>query len=1117
LGPIDKTIELNYPLTTNNGLINCIALNNINFRNLTFRLGSYLGSGFSADIDNFEIALDYTPPAVTPAPVVFQEGQRGAVWEIGPDKTNISLFEETEDFVSVASGQAFNVALKKDGTVWTWTNTNKIPKQVRGESGIGFLTDIKEISAGGNYGMALRGDGTVLEWGQILDEPQNPISVKYGGVIMKDVIDIAVGRMHKLVLRSDGKVYGWGLNNDGQVGIGCFLYNCSFVSTPTQTKSIDNVKAISAGWGHSLALKNDGTVWGWGESTHLELGEKIQSINRDWGERPLPLQIVELKEIESISTKGFYNLAVSSSGEILEWGNFIRGVPTKIDGISNVSYVSAGPSGYSYGVQGHAIREDGTLWQLYINDIPPKQVPHLKDVIAVASGEQTPSLAVVNSAGDVLGDSTVAPFLDLPWDYENKRTIQSRKSYTFSEAALAINSYFDHQYPLLGRGRDLEESEEALNTIVPFLGFPKREKPEFWYSNHDGYDYGISAGVFDGDPVFPAASGSAIYEYDAAGGHTILVDHHNGYQTRYYHLQDGLTKTPREVDRSTIIGRVGSTGSHTTGPHIHIGLFQDKNNDGNFEDNEPDGATDPFGWQPFTDPSERDPDPWEEYTFSYTGQQRKGNKSNYLWKNKLPQLKQALSSSGGKFEMENHTVEFDADEALSGLKLDLHLDPQIKDSASLGAVGPGISVILKDKLGKIIKDLTKPILRITIKFEDGDLYRFKPGSLAIYSSDDMSSWEKEASVIDIVDKKVTIKIDHMTHFALMGERIDTISPTTSQQTTGEKGEQDWFRSNVELSLVAKDNEGGLGVDNTQYRIEGGDWKPYSEPLSFTDEGKHKISYYSVDKDNNVEDVKTYDFHIDKTSPSSTASGVAKIEYSLDGGDAYQNYESEIAISKEGDNELIYRSVDKAGNVEQAKSMTIKIDKTTPSTIAYIGGSHGEDNWYRSNVEIGLNGNDDTSGYTSYYSLDNGESYREIDDPIILSAEGTNRIYYYSVDKAGNKEEQKSIEINIDKTSPVVLITANPATLWPANGKMVNVKIGGKVDEENLFKTLFNITDEYNLIEPVLAGFDQTIKLEAKRNGNDRDGRMYSIVANAEDLAGNQGSAQVQIIVPHDQR
>ncbi len=107
--------------------------------------------------------------------------------------------------------------------------------------------------------------------------------------------------------------------------------------------------------------------------------------------------------------------------------------------------------------------------------------------------------------------------------------------------------------------------------------------------------------------------------------------------------------------------------------------------------------------------------------------------------------------------------------------------------------------------------------------------------------------------------------------------------------------------------------------------------------------------------------------------------------------------------------------------------------------------------------------------------------------------------------------------NYDYTPPKVSIDTNTKIIWPPNNKMVDVKISGKSLDPNPYSTKFLVEDEYDLVEPEISDFNQTIKLEASRKAEDMDGRKYVIRVIAEDLAGNFSEASVEVIVPHDQR
>ena len=105
----------------------------------------------------------------------------------------------------------------------------------------------------GNNGFGQLGDGS-------------PTSTERGTpslVSLADVVDISGGREHVLALKSDGTVEAWGSDQNGAIGNGLPLTN---VSTPVSVPGLTDVVDVDDGHYHSLALKSDGTVWGWGQN-----------------------------------------------------------------------------------------------------------------------------------------------------------------------------------------------------------------------------------------------------------------------------------------------------------------------------------------------------------------------------------------------------------------------------------------------------------------------------------------------------------------------------------------------------------------------------------------------------------------------------------------------------------------------------------------------------------------------------------------------------------------------------------------------------------------------------------------------------------------------------------
>jgi hypothetical protein len=115
----------------------------------------------------------------------------------------------------------------------------------------------------------------------------------------------------------------------------------------------------------------------------------------------------------------------------------------------------------------------------------------------------------------------------------------------------------------------------------------------------------------------------------------------------------------------------------------------------------------------------------------------------------------------------------------------------------------------------------------------------------------------------------------------------------------------------------------------------------------------------------------------------------------------------------------------------------------------------------------------------------------------------------------------------DTTPPAITAAANPSSLWPPNHKMVDVVISGTITDTqsgvNLGSGAFNVIDEYGMVQPsgnfainADGSYSFTIQLEASRQGSDHDGRLYTINVQANDNAGNLGSASTTVIVAHDQ-
>ena len=137
-----------------------------------------------------------------------------------------------------------------------------------------------------------------------------------------------------------------------------------------------------------------------------------------------------------------------------------------------------------------------------------------------------------------------------------------------------------------------------------------------------------------------------------------------------------------------------------------------------------------------------------------------------------------------------------------------------------------------------------------------------PETLSIYSSPDGAIWQKEQTLVDHDSHTATANIDHLSYFALMGDRRDTTAPRTTVQLSG-KGSALDFRSDVTIELQPEDE---MDIDYTLYTLGEGEWAAYTEPVTVSTEGTHTFQYFSVDTSGNVESVHTVEFTIDQTKP-----------------------------------------------------------------------------------------------------------------------------------------------------------------------------------------------------------------------------------------------------------
>jgi hypothetical protein len=131
-------------------------------------------------------------------------------------------------------------------------------------------------------------------------------------------------------------------------------------------------------------------------------------------------------------------------------------------------------------------------------------------------------------------------------------------------------------------------------------------------------------------------------------------------------------------------------------------------------------------------------------------------------------------------------------------------------------------------------------------------------------------------------------------------------------------------------------------------------------------------------------------------------------------------------------------------------------------------------------------------------------------------EGENVIAAVSADAAGNAVTATATVV-LASRPPKITIAATPEVIWSPNHTMVPVTIAGGVEANgsDIKSVLISVSDEYGMFEYNNLTFGSTVMLEAWRNGNDRDGRKYTITVVVTDRGGNATTKTATVTVPHD--
>ena len=191
-------------------------------------------------------------------------------------------------WIAVSAGSDHTVAIKADGSLWAWGWNSK---GQLGRSDIDSYIDYSEgpvlisndqwtaVSAGTKFTVALKADGSLWSWGW-----NNVGQLGDGTAVDKNVptrvgsdtwLAVSTGNNHVIAIKTDGSLWAWGGNEYGELGNG----SSDGVSdppphpVPTQIGTDNDWISLTAGYGHNAAFRADGSLWLWGHNGTGQLGD----------------------------------------------------------------------------------------------------------------------------------------------------------------------------------------------------------------------------------------------------------------------------------------------------------------------------------------------------------------------------------------------------------------------------------------------------------------------------------------------------------------------------------------------------------------------------------------------------------------------------------------------------------------------------------------------------------------------------------------------------------------------------------------------------------------------------------------------------------------------------
>jgi alpha-tubulin suppressor-like RCC1 family protein len=214
-----------------------------------------------------------------------------------------------------------------------------------------------QLVCNGDAAVLLSPDGSLWAWGGARDGLTNFLhDVKLSKTPRRigrdsDWVQVAAGANHALAIKRDGSLWGWGRNDWEQLGK---TFPIGRYTVPNRIGDDTNWLRVGVGFSHSLALKTDGSLWSWGLDGEGQLGNG--SIHNS----PLPARVGADSDWAAIAAGSFSSIALKKNGALWFWGsqvNFTNSL-APMEPLPGTTWSAISAQGLSF----MALKSDGTIW-----------------------------------------------------------------------------------------------------------------------------------------------------------------------------------------------------------------------------------------------------------------------------------------------------------------------------------------------------------------------------------------------------------------------------------------------------------------------------------------------------------------------------------------------------------------------------------------------------------------------------------------------------------------------------------------------------------------------------------------------------------------------------------